>query len=473
MNNLRQFLSIIGAAVGSRSTGLLTASAVLGALWAVLIPSLAIVSPVSAGVFMFADSGNPDSITHPPHYTGRGGKIIVTVGLSERLRNHLEQLSIPVQNAIDTWNYLIPTVRNILPAGRSNVKSEHIDFESVLLHELGHCIGLGHPHFDQESNVPTWNSDFTRSTAGANGRYDFNAGQDGVAGSADDQRGDDINLHWFNTDNNPFQLAPIVDRFTYSRHLSDLPPGHWFAANGNQEVARLLGLPNTEAVMHQGIATGEARRQLSADDVATLRLAMSGFDGRARTKDDYTVTLIFDPFAKSDITLDIDRNQTALAQCRVIATEVRSGQYVIDHGKIIFNDEINWFFNPERAVFQPQLAITANGQSGAATLNQQDQLRLEISLQVPAVYQHVHAAYWLRAETPMGDLWLNPQLEFVTATGPAYTGLPIPLERFPVFEIPVSALPSGEYRLTFAVSGAQSGFPAEDLQATVNITLLP
>ena len=93
-----------------------------------------------------------------------------------------------------------------------------------------------------------------------------------MRGSSDDVRGDDANLHWFRmANNNPFTLATTVDSTTYARDISALPGSDLFAVNGDRTVAALLGFANTEAVMQQGQYSDEAQRELTHDDVATLR----------------------------------------------------------------------------------------------------------------------------------------------------------------------------------------------------------
>src|SRR6185436_16298500 len=117
---------------------------------------------------------------------------------------------------------------------------------------------------------------------------------DNVIGSSDDNRGDDVNLHWFRKSNDdPFTIASTVDQTTYSRNVLDLPFGHNFTANADRTVATLLGHPNTEAVMQRGAFYDENQRSLTADDVATLRLGMSGLDMTAGTADDYTISLVY------------------------------------------------------------------------------------------------------------------------------------------------------------------------------------
>lgn len=302
---------------------------------------------VSAGVFQFAgDINGVDFVSHPTGYQGIGGNLIVTVGISPS-SPHATEMAIPVQNAINTWNRLIPTLGNI---EKNRIPQNQFDFESVALHELGHCMGLSHPNLASESGLTGINKNFTSATRGINNIFDVSSGVDGVIGSSDDIRGDDLNLHWFRKlDNNPFEIDDVVDKTTYSRALSDLPPGHLFAVNGDQNVAALLGAANTESVMQQGISSGTTRRLLSADDVATLRLGMSGLDMIAGTADDYTVTLRFDGFTDvADIVIDFD-NQASFAACSVTGILINQNHLRITSGRISFNTEFSWFFNDEPA----------------------------------------------------------------------------------------------------------------------------
>lgn len=432
-----------------------------------------------AGVFEFTDEFNIAVITHPPGYNGQGEELIVTVGISPLSSNAVD-MEIPVQNAINTWNQLAPTIGNIRFDG-ALVPRQSFDFESVVLHELGHCIGLGHPNLASESGLNGVDKDFTSTTRGINNRFDLNSGADGVIGSGDDRRGDDVNLHWFNKENNnPFILPEIIDRTTYSRSLSDLPAGHFFAANADRDLSLLLGLPESEAVMQQGIFPGEARRTLVADDIATLRIAMSGLDGRQGTADDYTLVLQYAGFTeRADIVIGFD-DAVAFSACRITGAFLtpNDDHIVIREGRISFNAGFDWFFNPELTPMtsgQPVVSIWVNNQSGSAVeLRPEDKLSLAVAL---APEQHIGspADYWVKAVTPFGDFWLDAQLQFVRSDAPvlAYSGPLTDLPFLVIFDSPASNLPAGDYTVTFAVDGNQDQRYDKTYYNSVSFTVLP
>lgn len=414
---------------------------------------------------MFSDQ-SANIITHPTGYSGRGGELSVSVGIAS------PEMAIPTLNAINTWNNLKPILGNIIKTNH-NVPNDQFDFESVLLHELGHCIGLNHPTLSSESGLSGPDRNYTKTMRGANNMLDLHPGLDGVIGSNDDQRNDDVNLFWFHREsNNPFANPPTVDSTTYSRDLHDLPPGHLFAANANLETARLLGFQDSEAVMQQGISAGETHRALSMDDTATLRLAMSGFDRAAGTNDDYTLAL---EFAGVTDTADIvvSFNSTGFSSCEINATESKPGHFVVRKANIYFNDNIKWFFNTVSNA-QPNLTITANNARGSVSVSQNDQLLIDISL-LPGIHEQTPADYWLRAETPVGRYWLNDQLEFVRSdlSIRAYGGSLVSLDRFSVFNAPANGLPLGEYRLTFAVDDNQDVIFDGNFADTITINITP
>jgi len=436
--------------------------------------------PVLAGVFEFAGEFNgADVITHPTGYNGQAEELVVTVGISP-LSSYAVEMEIPVLNAINTWNQMIPTLGNVR-LDDTIVPRHMFDFESVVLHELGHCIGLGHPNLASESGLAGDEKNYTNALPGNNNQFDLNRGIDGIIGSGDDLRGDDINLHWFNKEhNNPFILPEIVDQTTYSRDLTDLPPGHNFAANADRDFSFLLGLPETEAVMQQGIFTGESRRTLVADDIATLRIAMSGLDGVQGTSDDYTLVLQYVGFTEdADIVIGFD-NSAAFSACRITGFFIQSSEnhVAIEKGRISFNTEFDWFFNsiitpvvPD----QPVLSVQVNNQSGKPVeLNKGDTLSLEVSL-TPGRQAGKQADYWVRAVTPVGDFWLNNQLQFVHSDSPvsAHGGPLLDIAAMTLFERESLNLPAGTYTVTFAVDDNLDQVYDETYQGTISFTVLP
>ncbi len=431
------------------------------------------------GVFEFADEINGvDTITHPTGYAGFGTDLVVTVGVSPSSPN-ADEMGVSIQNAINTWNFLIPTTGNIMTTN-NNVPFNQLDFESVALHELGHCIGLAHPNLASESGLTGKERNFTSSTRGANNQFDLGSGADGVIGSADDLRGDDVNLHWFNIEsNNPFAVANIVDKTTYSQDLNDLPPGDNFAANSDRNVSTLLNVENTEAVMQQGILPGETRRTLAADDVATLRLGMSGLDRLAGTADDYTVTLRYDGFTdNADIVFDFD-NEASFAACRITGNFIDQEQkhITITKGRISFNTMFSWFFNDELTPEKqpnPVVTISANNATGTTTLNQREDLSLVIKLD-PGVSAGNQADYWVRAITPAGEFWLDEQLKFRSSDSPirAFGGPLVDLPAFIILDSSASDLPLGVYTVTFAVDDNLDNIFDATFEDTVTFAINP
>lgn len=307
---------------------------------------------VNAGTFIFAgDANGVDVVTHPKGYFGSGGEITITVGIAPDTNPVFQtQMDIPVRNAISVWNEQQVTTGNLLLGNNNDIPSNALDYESTLIHEMGHCIGLAHPNLASESGVSEANQDYTKSAVGSDNVYNLATGADGVRGSHDDLRGDDVNLHWFNIGiNNPFTKVTTVDSSSYSRNLADLPSSETYVTNGDRIVATLskYNVPNTEAIMQQGTLLDEAQRTLAADDVATLQLGMSGLDMIAGDSDDYTIKLQYIGVdANADVLVHLEGSSFAFCQTNGAFISGGAGTHVrITSAEIYMGTPFNWYFN--------------------------------------------------------------------------------------------------------------------------------
>ena len=307
----------------------------------------------SAGAFISATESNPDRITHPTGYQGTGGTLTVDVCIDSNSANAAAMV-IPVQNAIATWNDLTPTTGNIVFGG-TDVPGSSIDFESVVLHELGHCIGLAHSNLASESGVATADQDYTKSADGTPNTFNLNAGSDGLLATGDDLRGNDINFQWYEDDeNNPYFIAgSVVDSTTFSRSLGNLPAGDSFAAHAHRGNANSFGAPFTEGVMNQGTFSSEEQRLLSADDVSARRYAETGRDSLDGNSDDYTLVLNYAGSSAEpncDINVAFDNGQTNFAVCQVSTARIGppgSDDFRLTKADIFFSTNFAWYFTVE------------------------------------------------------------------------------------------------------------------------------
>jgi len=338
-------------------------------LFLVMIYSLILSSTSHAGAYIFAgEDHGVDLILHPQGYTGVETELTVEVCIDPTTLvpagAELADLEQAVKNNIITWNQLQPVVGNVLMGGTNNIPAGFFDFESVALHELGHCIGLAHVNAASESLLPSSQWNYTKATRGANGTFNLAPGGDVRIGTHDDIRGDDVNLHWFRKgSNDPGELPlPIhVDTTTYARDQSSLPPGDLFAQNLDRSAALHMGHPGifpvyTEAVMQQGTSSDEDQRRLSADGAATIMLGMSGVDETAGTADDYTLSLVYGGISgESSCDLSIKFiNTSSLAYCSLSGSSITSPagttHWRITSGQMRYGVGYNWFFNQVPAV---------------------------------------------------------------------------------------------------------------------------
>ncbi len=319
-------------------------------------------APAASAGFVFAGEtdaeGNPisvDAVTHPIGYTGAGGVLNISVGI-DPTSMFANDMAISTQNVVSAFNRLRATTNNLDFSG--TVPAAQFDFESVLLHELGHSMGLDHVNLGSRTGLSNPEEDYTHSTTGVNNIFNLNPGADGVIGSADDLRGDDVNLTYFDkATNDPFAVGnvnnpnAIIDSTTYSRDVADLPLGDSFAANGDRNVAEQLGYgtDTTEAVMQQGTFNGEAQREFGAQDVAHLRYGMSGLDELQGTADDYTFNLTFNGLTTAaDIVIDFDDSETGFAVSQNSGLFLSGDHLAISSTSIFFNTGVgrfNWHFN--------------------------------------------------------------------------------------------------------------------------------
>jgi len=299
-----------------------------------------------AFAYIFAGEANGvDLITHPIGYTGTGGDLIVTVGIDSTSAN-AASMEVATQNVITKFNQLIPTTGNLIFGASNDIPPSSVDFESTLLHELGHSLGLAHVNAATESGLTGADRNYTKATDGVDNVFNINNGTDGLIGSADDLRGDDVNLHYFRiSNNNPYTIPATVDGTTYSRDVADLPVGDNFPANADRTVGASLGFADTEAVMQQGAFFDEDQRNLSHDDVAAIRFAAAGLDEIEGTADDYNLLLQYVGLTNSaDILIDFDDSRTGFAASVIGGFFIAADHVRISSNNIYFNTGYNWHF---------------------------------------------------------------------------------------------------------------------------------
>ena len=308
------------------------------------------VTQAHSGAFIFAgDSNGVNLITHPQGYISSPPDVLeveVCINPNSTVTN---ELVIPVQNIVNTFNKFESKDSNV---NFGEIPFSNFDWESVALHEVGHCLGLAHPNLGGQTTngVSGDDTNFTNTTLGADGADDFGIGSDGIRGSRDDNRHDDQNLHWFNIGiNNPFIASPPFDSSNYSRDVTDLPNSHNFVANADFNVGSSLGFSNSEAVMQQGTSNNQTQRDLGVDDVATLSLGMSSTDLIAGTQDDYSIKLSYGGISNaSSCDINISHIVTSgFAVCRTGGQFVNGNHVRITTAEIEISDAFEWYYNQE------------------------------------------------------------------------------------------------------------------------------
>ncbi len=305
---------------------------------------------VKAGAFVFAGENlSVDIITHPSNYTGLGGEVTVSVCIDPASANAAAMV-IPVKNIVSVFNGFVPRSPNLIFGANNDIPGGQFDFQSLAMHEFGHCLSLAHPNQGVKTGVSGADTNATQSTDGVDNSYNFNAGVDTVDGSNDDVRGDDVNLHYFITGvNNPFLLPAKADATNYTRDLANIPFGHTYPANAARAVGPLVGVTNTETVMQQGQGIDEDQRGLQSDDIATLMFGGTGLDETVGGGDDYTVKLVYAGLTSScDIVAKADL-EPSFASCAFggIYLTPDLTHAAITSGIFRYNpDAVTWYFNP-------------------------------------------------------------------------------------------------------------------------------
>jgi len=311
-------------------------------MWAAFIPGMAY-----AGAFIFADESSPNRITHPSGYTGIGGVLDVEVCIDATAAD-AGDMEISIKNIVAQLNGMTAVTPNLFFGAENNIPADAVDFESLVLHELGHCTGLDHPNLGEQDGVSGADTDYTSTGDGANDTFSFDSGADTVIGSKDDQRDDDQNLHWFRKGvNNPFLEVVSPQSSNYSRDVADLPVSDAFVANAGRDVGALLGFADTEAVMQQGQYYDEDQRSLQADDVATYKMGMTGLDETASTADDYTINMVYGGIKADTSNCDIviESTTSGFGVCSIGGSSNDGIHFRITSATFSYNSELNWFFN--------------------------------------------------------------------------------------------------------------------------------
>lgn len=331
---------------------------------------LLVASSLSAGVFLNPTAGK---VTHAGNYTGTGGERVVNVCFDPGAVPVSGDPTQATENVVAKFNRFQSLLGNVANAAASGVPLGEVDYETFLMHEMGHCLGLDHNVLGPSEvgcsvggtclNSPTLF--FTNSTAGANAMHEAFAGADGARATGDDERGDDVNRHWYRAGvNNPFAEPMVADRTTYVQS-GGLPFEDTFAqastsfrpctqGTAMSNTSTLNGQPATMDVLFPIICTSNVIRDLSPEDRNTFRVARAGFDGVAGNADDYTVQLNFQGNTQAGCDIRIRFPSGGGYSCSVNLSASANGDSTIRDNilnadtiaaTINMQRETSWFFN--------------------------------------------------------------------------------------------------------------------------------
>lgn len=348
--------------------------------WSLLVGAFAalLCLPAEAGVFLPFDGRPANQVVHPTGYNGTGANLPINICLDPAQLPPTGDPAQAIRNAIAEFNRMQGQTGNVA------VQSPGLnDFESVLVHEVGHCVGMGHTVYGPSEQADSGSQFYANASAGGNGVFNVDAGADGVRATRDDARSDDINRNWFrNGVNDPWAALPaVVDRTNYGVALANLPGGHVFVevasaftgCVGTQvDSSTLRGQPPTQNVMWPILCVARRLRTLSLGDVAMLRIARAGVDGQQGTADDYTTTLNYIGQASSCNVIIRFNTSTGYANCSVSATlgGGLGSDIAITTGVMNFNSSVNWHYNQTDttgAVVNVGPTISANTPASGST----------------------------------------------------------------------------------------------------------
>ena len=331
--------------------------------------ALAFAAPSQAGVFLNHALGK---VTHDKNYNGVGGEIVVNVCLDPTAMPISGDPVQATENAIAEFNRFEPTLGNVTNAVAAGVPGGQVDYQSIVTHEIGHCIGLDHNVLGPSEaacslgNAGSCNSSptifFTNALPNLGG-LTTDDGLDNVRATGDDIRGDDSSLHWHRSGaNNPFEIPAVADR---TNHVQNLPyaVGDTFAEAATafspctlgglaSNTSAANGQPATSSIMAPILCTNNVVRDLAPDDHTTFRIARAGFDNTAGTADDYTVRLAFQGTNQVGCDLRIRFPSGGGFFCGTSLFDRPNGDQSVGdndtgqpYGTINLQRETNWFFN--------------------------------------------------------------------------------------------------------------------------------